>query len=198
MAEFKNDRLQTLFILFGLLWFWNRLFRIFYRLFRLFQIKRLDLNSRYGQGSYVLITGSSDGIGRGLAEAFALRGFNLILVSRTQAKLQAVQKEINQKCPKIDIKIFALDFTNSFRAGFFDELFEKTKHLDISIIINNAALDACTHFLDAEEKEYLDLIICNTIPVVTLTKKFLPLLLQRKKRSAVINMSSISGIAIFY
>ncbi len=42
----------------------------------------------------VVITGSSKGIGLGLAEAFLERGCNVVLSSRTQAKISAEHEKV--------------------------------------------------------------------------------------------------------
>lgn len=47
-----------------------------------------DISRRYGKGSYVLITGSTDGIGKALTFEFAKRGFNIVSVSRSLEKLE--------------------------------------------------------------------------------------------------------------
>lgn len=41
----------------------------------------------YGEGSWVVITGASDGIALEMAKELAKLGFNLVLISRTQNKL---------------------------------------------------------------------------------------------------------------
>ncbi len=38
----------------------------------------------YGKNSWVIVTGATDGIGKGFCEEFAKRGFNILLVSRNQ------------------------------------------------------------------------------------------------------------------
>ena len=45
-------------------------------------VKPLDFAKRYGEDSWVLVTGGSDGLGFEFANYFAERGFNIILVSR--------------------------------------------------------------------------------------------------------------------
>ena len=47
---------------------------------------RKDLSSRYGKGSWALITGASNGLGREYAFELAREGFNIILMGRNQAK----------------------------------------------------------------------------------------------------------------
>lgn len=49
---------------------------------------------RYGKNSWAVVTGATDGIGKGLAIALAKRGFNIVLISRTLEKLQTVAKEL--------------------------------------------------------------------------------------------------------
>lgn len=46
---------------------------------------------------YTLITGASSGIGKEFAKAFAQRGKNLILVSRSADKLQALAHNLHEK-----------------------------------------------------------------------------------------------------
>lgn len=44
--------------------------------------------------SRLVVTGATDGIGKSYAKQLAQQGFNVVLVSRTQAKLEAVAAEI--------------------------------------------------------------------------------------------------------
>ena len=47
--------------------------------------------------SYTLITGASEGIGRGFAQAFAVDGRNLIVVARNVDRLAALKAGSAQK-----------------------------------------------------------------------------------------------------
>lgn len=44
-----------------------------------------------------MITGASDGMGKQWAYLFASFGFNLILLSRTQSKLEKIKLELERK-----------------------------------------------------------------------------------------------------
>ena len=46
---------------------------------------------------YVLVTGASSGIGYEIANQLAAKGLNLILVARTETKLQQMQTELTNK-----------------------------------------------------------------------------------------------------
>ena len=49
-----------------------------------------DMITRYGKGTWAIVTGSSDGIGAEYAKLLARKGFNVCLVSRTESKLKKV------------------------------------------------------------------------------------------------------------
>lgn len=48
-------------------------------------------------GRFAIVTGASDGIGRAVAEAYALSGAEVVLVSRRRAELEKVQRVIQSK-----------------------------------------------------------------------------------------------------
>jgi short-subunit dehydrogenase len=48
----------------------------------------LPFGERYGKKSWVVITGSSDGIGLEFANQFASRGFNIVMIARNQERLE--------------------------------------------------------------------------------------------------------------
>lgn len=45
-----------------------------------------------------VVTGSTDGIGKAYALELARKGFAIVLISRTQSKLDAVKEEIKKEC----------------------------------------------------------------------------------------------------
>ena len=67
---------------------------------RKFLASPLNLKQKYGDGHWALVTGSTDGIGKAYAFALAKSNLNVILVSRTQSKLDSVAAEIMGKYPK--------------------------------------------------------------------------------------------------
>ena len=48
-------------------------------------------------GSWAIVTGCTDGIGKAYAELFAKKGLNVVLISRTQSKLEEQAKELEER-----------------------------------------------------------------------------------------------------
>ena len=75
--------------------------------------RRVNFRGRYGRNSWALITGSSDGIGKGIALSLAKEGFNIILSARTESKLEGVKNEIKRLYPSLDVKLLVVDYERS-------------------------------------------------------------------------------------
>lgn len=157
--------------------------------------------SHYKYG-YVLITGSSDGIGKALAYEFARRGFNLILISRTLSKLESLKSDLNSLYPSLSIQIISSDFSSSHKdpVNFYHELFNKFQQYEVSILVNNVgAMD--NHSLVNSKFEDLEYMISvNVYPSTHLTHKlmnsFLDRYKERKLKSLVINLSSTADESV--
>ena len=111
---------------------------ILYFFYRHYIRPSYDLKSRYGLNSWVLVTGATDGIGKGLALSFAKLGFNIILVSRTKSKLDAVAEEIKKSTDfSVEVKCIEFDFTKRYTLKDYNENFQEVFNLDLSVLINN-------------------------------------------------------------
>lgn len=89
----------------------------------------MDMNL---SGRSVLITGASQGIGAGLAKAFAAEGGKLLLTARSAEKL-AILAESLQSQHGGDVKVLPMDMTQQ---GAIEKIIEFGGHADI--LINNA------------------------------------------------------------
>ena len=96
----------------------------------------LILPKRYGEGSYVVITGPS-GQGKVFAQEFASRGFNLILIGSERTK--KVHKELEEKHKEIKIITIVKNFCHAHQPDFFKEIEEAILSVkgDISFLVNN-------------------------------------------------------------
>ena len=83
-----------------------------------------------------LITGASSGLGLNASRALAAKGYNLIMASRSEAKLEKASAEIKAQYPDVQISQAVLDVSN------FDQVrdFAKTTQQPIDVLMNNAGV----------------------------------------------------------
>ncbi|KAL3650665.1 hypothetical protein CASFOL_007068 [Castilleja foliolosa] len=172
----------SLFITFTLL-----LISIFRLLFR----PAKDLKS---YGSYAMVTGSTDGIGKAFAFKLAEKGLNLVLVSRNPTKLKSVSTEIQTKHPNTNIKLVELDFSGN---NVVDKMKEAVKGLDIGVLINNVGITypKAMYFHEVDEVTWMDLVKVNVEGTTYVTKAVVPGMVARG-RGAVVNIGSGASIVV--
>eukprot|EP00878_Enallax_costatus_P006270 GHUV01006573.1.p1 GENE.GHUV01006573.1~~GHUV01006573.1.p1 ORF type:complete len:360 (+),score=57.29 GHUV01006573.1:310-1389(+) len=94
-------------------------------------------NIRKYAGEWALVTGGSEGIGKALAAELASHGLHVVLVSRSQQKLDAAAAEISSKHPSAQVKTYAADLTDtSSYSKLLKHLSDNNIH--ISVLIANA------------------------------------------------------------
>jgi uncharacterized protein len=137
-----------------------------------------------------LITGASSGIGETFARELAASKTNLVLVARSQAKLEQLATELSSKY-QIKTTVIPQDLTQT-AAGQI--VFEKVQAqgLRIDTLINNAGFGDYGAFSDRPLSKLLEMVQLNITAVVELTGLFLPLM-QERKQGEIINVSSIAG-----
>jgi len=99
-------------------------------------------------GQSVLITGASQGIGQGLAHAFAEEGVDLHVTARNSARLEDLKKDIESEH---DVKVYphALDLTEP---GACERLTEAVG--DIDILVNNAGVIPSGTLAEIDERTW--------------------------------------------
>ena len=137
-----------------------------------------------------LITGASSGIGETFARELAAKKNNLVLVARSQDKLESLATELSSKYD-IKTEVISQDLTEA-AAGqkVFDAV--QAKGLVIDLLINNAGLGDYGAFSDRPLSKQIAMVQLNVTAVVELTGLFLPQMQQRRD-GAIINVSSIGG-----
>ncbi len=88
-------------------------------------------------GKTVLITGSTDGIGKQTAKTLAEQGAHVLAHGRNAANVQAVIKEIQFEYPQTKLAGFAADFSSLQAVRSLAEEI-KAKEPTLQILINNA------------------------------------------------------------
>lgn len=138
----------------------------------------------------VLVTGASSGIGLHLAREFARHGHPLVLVAPVQAELDSVAGQLRADFA-VGVHAFAHDLREEHA---IDALFDELAAIGLipAIIVNNAGLGRWGRFWEIPLDEDLSMIRLNIEAPIRLTKRALPLLLQRGG-GRILNTASIAG-----
>jgi len=170
------------------------LFRFSKFLFKNIFRKRHNLLERYGNNTWALVTGATDGIGKKFCEELAKEGFNIILVSRSLEKLKRTSAQIKQLYPSIKTFEIEYDFSKLSNANDYLQTFKNLQeNFDISILVNNVGTDYEKMFKLLEMDEMYNYLNVNITPQTVLTRIFYDKMNKREKRSAIINLSSYAA-----
>ena len=137
-----------------------------------------------------LITGASGGIGKCFAEKLAAKNTNLIIVARSEDKLNALAQQLQQQ-HNIQVDVIVKDLTEPSAA---QEVFDTTqsKGLTVDLLINNAGFGDYGEFAQSDGDRQVKMVQLNNVALVDLTHKYLPQMRERRSGS-IINVSSIAA-----
>jgi short-subunit dehydrogenase len=142
-------------------------------------------------GCNALITGASAGIGREFARQLAGRAHSLILVARREEKLSELRDELRQHYPNLTVHIRNTDLGDLAQ---LNELMAWLDHerIDVDLLINNAGLGDLGPFATSNPIRNEQMILVNMMALTSLTRHFLPQMMERK-RGGILNVSSSAG-----
>jgi uncharacterized protein len=137
-----------------------------------------------------LITGASMGLGEDFARQLAAKGYDLLLVARSQDKLQALSAELTAK-HGIRAEAIAADLTQPQAC---QQVFDRVQAMDwaVDLLINNAGFGDYGEFGTCDGSSQSSMIQLNIQALVDLTHLVLPGM-QSRGRGAVINVASIAA-----
>lgn len=142
------------------------------------------------------MTGASDGIGKEFAIQLAQKGFNVILVSRTESKLKLLAHEIESKhaSSAIQTKMLAMDFARNAEDDYA-RLKSIVEGLDVAVLINNVGKshDMPVPFILTSKQEMTDIVTINCLATLRVTQIVAPGMVQRG-RGLILTMGSIGGL----
>jgi short-subunit dehydrogenase len=137
---------------------------------------------------WALITGATSGIGRELATLFAADHINLVLVARTQARLDQVANELRSQ-RGVTVKVLAKDLSLPNAA---QEIFDALGVTPISMLVNNAAFGLHGAFVQNDLRTQTDMMQVNMTALVQLTHLFAQPMLARG-RGRILNVASTAA-----
>lgn len=143
--------------------------------------------------AWAMVTGCTGGIGEAFAFELARRGFNVLLVSRSEAKLKELAAAIKAKYPKTQVDYVASDATSTDAKDIQSVVDKAATKRGLTILINNVGVSNNPSLFDqTAAKEIEDMIVVNCRYSSILTHKIVPLL-KKQPRAAIVNLSSQSA-----
>lgn len=149
---------------------------------------------------WALVTGASTGIGSEYAKQLADLGYNLIIVSRTEASLKELAEKIEAE-QGVKVVVKAMDLATTDAA---DELFAwcKSEGYVVDVLINNAGMFSFCDMIDTPIERVKRTITLHDITYTVLCQLFGKDMAERGG-GYILNMSSFSvwmpfpGLALY-
>ncbi|RVT96177.1 3-hydroxybutyrate dehydrogenase [Rhodovarius crocodyli] len=151
------------------------------------------MSDRFLEGQGALVTGSTSGIGLGIAKAFALAGAKVMLNGFGKPEeIAAARAEIGAIMGGGDAPYSAADMSKP--ASIRDMIADAEKTLgSLDILVNNAGIQFVSPVQDFPDEKWDAIIAINMSSNFHAIKAALPAMLARK-RGRIINVASAHGL----
>jgi short-subunit dehydrogenase len=141
----------------------------------------------------VWVTGASSGIGRAVAEEFAVRGDTVAASARSREGLEGLQAACREK--KGACEVFPCDVTDATRVSSVGQAIETTLG-PVNVLINNAGATSFKEVLATTVEEFDAIVNTNLRGLFLATKAVLPSMLNRGN-GLIINVLSYAAKATY-
>ena len=138
------------------------------------------------EGSVVLVTGASRGIGRAVARAVSGAGARVGLVARSEPDLRAVLDEIGGRGSVAPADVSSWDEARAAVAAVERDLGP------IDVVVANAGVGQYGPFVDVEPAEFERLFGVNVLGTMYVLRAALPAMIERRRGHVVI-VGSVAG-----
>ncbi|WP_203336248.1 SDR family NAD(P)-dependent oxidoreductase [Nocardioides limicola] len=142
-----------------------------------------------GPDRAALVTGASSGIGAEIARELARRGHQLILVARSEDKLQALAEEL--RGTGAVAHVLPADLSDATARAALPERVGSLG-VGVEVLVNNAGLSTVGPVASADPAAELGMVEVDVASVVDLTTRFLPGMVDRG-RGALLNVASTAA-----
>ncbi len=137
-----------------------------------------------------VITGASRGIGEAFAQLFATDGYDLVLISRDEQRLQAIKQRLERE-KKITVHTLIQDLSAANATKKVMD-YIRSKNIPIDVLVNNAGFGNLGRFANSDPKREQELLSLNMIALTELTKAVLPSMIARHA-GKILNVASIAA-----
>ncbi|HWZ98077.1 MAG TPA: SDR family NAD(P)-dependent oxidoreductase [Candidatus Dormibacteraeota bacterium] len=139
------------------------------------------------KGKIAVVSGSTAGIGFGIAVSLAREGAKVIVNGRTSARVEAAIQKLRALVPEADVSGVAADLG---KKDGFTSFVKQVPHADV--LVNNLGIFEIKPFLEIPDEDWQRFFEVNVLSGVRLTRHYLPGMLK-KNWGRVIFISSESG-----
>nr|XP_022340284.1 3-ketodihydrosphingosine reductase-like [Crassostrea virginica] len=168
---------------------------VFFVLSILLSPKKIDL-----QGSHVLITGGSSGIGKALAIEAVKRGANVAIIARNEKKLADAKQEIESYIKdKNKQRVFSTSVDITKNAELVKEAVNKAEVElgPVTILINNAGSAVAGNFEETSFEQFQRMMEFNFLGGVNVTKAAIKRMKENNKGRIVFISSQAGQVGVF-
>jgi short-subunit dehydrogenase len=138
-----------------------------------------------------LVTGASSGIGAAFARRLAREGYDLIIVARTQSRLDELAQQLHAD-QGVQVEAVAADLTDGSQLRVVEELI--AGHDGLDLLVNNAGFGTYGPLIKLDSDKEEEEIRLNVVALVRLTRAALPSMV-RHGHGGIINVSSMAGMS---
>jgi NAD(P)-dependent dehydrogenase (short-subunit alcohol dehydrogenase family) len=142
------------------------------------------------KGRKAIVTGSTAGIGRAIAEGLARAGASVVINGRGEQRVAAALQELRALLPEADFTGVVADLSTAEGSA---ALVAQVK--DADILVNNLGTAHLNGFFEQNDSEWLDLFQLNVMSGVRAARHYVPGMVRRGW-GRVVFISSESGVAI--
>jgi NAD(P)-dependent dehydrogenase (short-subunit alcohol dehydrogenase family) len=142
------------------------------------------------KGRKAIVTGSTAGIGRSIAEGLARAGASVVINGRGEERVRLALRELRVLLPDADFTGVAADVSTAEGSAALAAQVE-----DADILVNNAGTAHPNGFFEQEDREWLDLFQLNVMSGVRAARHYTPGMVQRGW-GRVVFISSESALMI--
>lgn len=140
--------------------------------------------------NYALVTGASQGLGKAFAGALAARKQNIVLIARSQDKLEALASEL-RAAHGVKVEPIQFDLAQPLAGQQLAQTLSE-RGIRIDMLVNNAGFGLQGRFSTLDLARQIEMINLHNASIVELTHLMLPPMIE-ERRGAIINISSLAG-----
>lgn len=152
----------------------------------------LDVGLR---GKLAVVTGSTKGIGFGIARAFLRHGALVVVNGRTPAAVEEAKARLVRETGVDAATIYALAADVGTRAGV-DALIAQIDALGIpvEVLVNNTGIGGMVNFFEESDEKWQEYFDVNVLSGVRLTRHYLKPMLERKHGRVIFSSSVVAAV----